>query len=249
MYSVELGKAINYFISFLYFIGLWSRCSKFGMPLFYSVDYVLYLVGIVAVAFLTDSNDEIIFQTEMSIVVIVATFKFWFLIWRKEDVMGILERTCKFSVQDRDSFMMVEKKRKTITDVAVVVFVILHVAVIFATIVVPFFGSERQIFFKVAFPLDWKNDLLAFWLVSGFVFTGVCLSLYSIVMSIFIWYSMVNCALRYEVLGNDLRNMGKIKSQEESEDQREMSARAKRALFQQDLINAIDNHQIIRKYD
>jgi len=80
---------------------------------------------------------------------------------------------------------------------------------IFACSGVTLLGGERVLFEEIAFPLDYKNNDVAFWIAFVFLSTENVLAMATTVVSIAIWYLLLMCSLRYEVLGGELKSMGR----------------------------------------
>lgn len=96
---------------------------------------------------------------------------------------------------------------------------------------------------KIAFPLDWRNDETAFWIATIFLFTDVFLAISAILLSMIIWYLMLNCSLRYELLGIELKRLG-----EKNEKRMEaLSNKEKQNMFRHDLKVVVDTHVHIRR--
>lgn len=119
------------------------------------------------------------------------------------------------------------------------------VVVFFEIGILPFLGSEKALFVKIGFPLDWEHSEIAFWIANIFIFTELFLSMTSFLFSITIWYLMLNCSLRYEVLGCELRKMGgnrqKLKLRVPEKEQH--------LAFAHDLKKSIEAHQHHREYN
>lgn len=252
MYSFKMSKVIGYIIALFHSLGLWQRdvmpndrITKF--KLFYFANYTLYLMSLIVGAIINDKIDDRIFLVDMALVALGCIFKLWLIIWRKNQVADILDRICNFSVQDYDNFKLVNDKLTKFINFVIVLLVFLNIGGGFATLVFPFFGSEKKLFYNIALPFDSGSNKIAFFIASAFIFTGVNLTIIAFSLSVLIWYSMIICALRYEVLGNEIKNMVTSKCAEELESKRKMTDMENQSTFRKDLINAIESYQNIRK--
>lgn len=253
MYSFKMSKVIAYIIASLHYLGIWHRddvannCEKI-IKLFYFTLYTLYLISLTVGAIVNGNNDERIFLIAMSIVALGSVFKLWMLIWRQNQVSDIINRICKFSVQDYDSFKRVNDKLSKFINLIVVLFVCLNIGGAFATLVLPFVGSDNKLFYNIALPFDSGSNKITFFIASAFIFIGVNLTIISFLLNVVIWYSMIICALRYDCLGNEIRSIGTSKCAKELKNERKIDKVEEQETFRNGLINAIYSHRNIRKY-
>lgn len=94
--------------------------------------------------------------------------------------------------------------------------------------------------------MDYKNYEIAFWLALAFIFTELTISAAISAFSLIIWYLMLNCAMRYKKLGNEITKMG-VRT-DETKNERKIMEVKKQNLFLRDFIVAMNSHQYIRKY-
>lgn len=183
-------------------------------------------------------------MAEAAIVASIMTVKLCYLIWRKNEILEILNNIGVYSIQDREEFNLVNDKLKKFMKFAFVLIVTVCTGWFFA-LVVPIFRSDRELFLKIGFPLELKNNEIAFWIATGFIFGAAILSMIAIFISVVIWYLMISCALRYEILGIRIRNMG---TSEAILEQPNISDVEKHKIYLEDLTAAIESHQQTRKY-
>lgn len=243
-------------IALFYRLGIWNSDDNdvvagargTRIKLFFSAYYLCYFLSL-TIGAITDHNlDEGILLMDFSIVVYVAAVKLWFIFWKNKQIAAILDKICNFSVKDLCSCKMIEDKLKSFITFVIVLLVTITIGVIVAAIV-PLFRSDRKLFLNIALPFDPTSNQILFWLGNAFFFGGSFLTITSFLLSFIIWYSMINCALRYEALGNEIRNMGTLKiASELGKKRKRLTAKEKQEAFHQDLINAIDSHQKLREY-
>lgn len=252
MYRVELKKIINFMMSLFYCLGMWHRgdeatVRETGIKLFLSFYYLLFPMLLMAGAIFSYDNDESIYLTQASIMSAVISIKAFFIIWNKKLILEMLNQCGVYTVENRGDFNLVKNTLQKFDKLIVALLVVLSVSGLIVS-GYPFLGSERNLFLNIAFPLDWKNNEIAYWLVNAFMFTELFLTFIVFLSSVIIWYLMLNCALRYKILGNQIRNMGVIKTVEIGAKKRKISEKEKQIIFLRDLIAAIDTHQQIREY-
>lgn len=248
MHSVGIHKGIAHLISYYYRIGFWHRgdeptAKELRIKCFYCIYYLLFLLSLVVGAIKSDNYDDMIFLSEVSVVVVVLSVKMWFFIFKQKQIIEMLNRICVFSIRQQHDFTSVDEKLRKFMKLVTAFAILLNVSGVFAGILPPLLGSEKNLFFKIAFPLNWKENEVAYWIAVTFTFTEVYLSLITVSFTIIIWYLMTNCSLRYEVLGNEIRNMGQINK----ENKRKISDKEKQDLYLHDLKASIDDHLHIRE--
>lgn len=95
---------------------------------------------------------------------------------------------------------------------------------------------------NVAFPLDWKNNEIAYWMANAFFFTEITLTILSVLFSVIIRSLLISSSLRYEILGCQIRNMGTTNKMPKKRKTLQVEN-----LFLKDLIAAINSHQHTEK--
>ncbi|XP_037025558.1 odorant receptor 94b-like [Bradysia coprophila] len=213
MHSTKTHKVINLMISFFYHIGFWHRganptVNELKAKFFYCIYHALFLLSLVVGAITTENVDKKIFLSEVAIAIVVLLIKLCLLIWKQSQILVLLNRFCVFSIRDDDDASYFNEKlgrfMKFVTG-----FLITALFVGFSeSVVLSFVGSEKSLFLEIAFPLDWKHNDIAFCITTFFIFTEVFLAIIAVLFSILIWYLLLICSLRHDVLGSELRKLG-----------------------------------------
>nr|QGW45383.1 odorant receptor 10 [Bradysia odoriphaga] len=249
MRSYKIQSEINNMITFFYRIGFWHRGPDASpvqliVKLFYCILYSQFTASLVGGAIINPSIGETVFLVETSIITIVFLAKLCFLMWKQNEIVELLNGICIFRIRYDEDFNRVDVKlRKFIKFVKVVVLVTL-VACVVEGILIPIIKSGKYLFYKIAFPWDWKTNDVAYVAAVTFVFIEILMSLAAFFFSIIIWYVLLNCSLRYEVLGNELRKTG---SECDIEIESKISGQERKNIFYTDLKESIDNYTQIRK--
>lgn len=248
MYSnkVELDSKINLMISLFYKLGLWYHRDDEGtvkgrpIKLFYSIYHALFPISLIGGAFVTDDNDESIALAEAGIMTAVIYVKLFFIIWKEDEIRQLLNEICVYRIADHKEFTAVNEKLQNFVKFLTAFSVTNCCSASCAAAIVPFIGSEKSIFFNIYFPLDYKNDEISFWIAFVFIFVQFALAMIGILFSIVMWYLLMNCALRYGILGRQIINMGANKTID--------SVRAGKDRFEEDLIAVIATHEHTKRY-
>lgn len=252
MYCIKIPKAITNIMSLFYRLGIWNgqeepTVRETRIKFFYTVYYLSFPISLLVGAFTNNDTDESIFSAELGIAAVVLSLKFSHIIWKKNQIIEMLTSVGVYSVEDREEFNLVDDKLKKFTKfISVLVFMSLTAGSFAA--VVPLFGSDKVLFLKIAFPLDWNNSEIAFWIATTYIFTQIFFSAITVLVSTIIWYLMVSCALRYKILGSQITKMGVVRKCEATANKDSISVKDKQILFLRDFVAAIDSHQHTREY-
>lgn len=214
MHSIKIHKLIALLMALFYLTGIWHRGDKptireFKIKLFYGIYHILGVLALGFGAILNEKHDQTVFLTEASIAVGVYSFKLWTLIWQQNQIRDLLNRVCEFSIRNDDDYRRYNEKLGRFMKFVVALLLTVFVGS-FESVVVPFLGSEKTLFFQIAFPFDYRNSEIAFFFAYAFVFTITVLTIIAVFVSVLIWYFLLNCSLRYEVLASELRNTGRV---------------------------------------
>lgn len=251
MYSIQLPAGINQMIEFLYRFGFWHRGDKATVretasKLFYTIAIFCFPASLMAGAIETETSDEFIFLTLTAIITTVMSIKLLYLIWKKKEILNFLQRICIHSFKNEMEFTLVDEKLKRVIKIITSFYFSVIFAAITASIVVPFVGSEKKLFYNIGFPLNYKNNEIAFWIALIFSFFEIMLAVVSILFNIFIWYFFLNISLKYDALGIRLSILGENGVAKLAK--RKISEKEKQDLFKRDLVAGVESHKNINEY-
>ncbi|XP_037038439.1 odorant receptor 43a-like [Bradysia coprophila] len=249
MHSIRIHKVIMLIISSFYLIGVWHRGDKptvkeIRRKRFFCIYFPLFLLSLVVGAIKNYKKDEAIFLTEVAMGVAIVCVNFWLLIWKQNEILSLLNQVCVVSIRNDDDFNNVTVKVGRLMKFVLVFVIASIVTGTLASVVLTFFGSEKSLFLKIAFPLDYRNSEIALWIATVFLATEYFFTIILISFSVIIWYLLLMCALRYEVLGSGLKNLGRIR---ENGNDEKMTEKQKQINFFEDLKRAINDHIHLRE--
>lgn len=247
MYAVNVPEIIHLIIKAFYRTGLWHLGDEVtvGMmltKLFFSIYHVLLPLSLFVRAYTTDKSDESIFMIEMGFVFSVLTIKLLYIIWRKKEIVALVNRFGVYSLDNLEQFAMADDKMQSFNKITKFFIVVIYLTNLVAVPVFPFIGSDKKLFYDIAFPLDWRNNDFAFWMAFMFLNTELLLSIVAFLFSALTWYLMISCTIKYEILGMFLINMG-IRNNTSIK-----SASDKRNAFLQDLVVAVNSFSQVKGY-
>ncbi|XP_037040295.1 putative odorant receptor 71a [Bradysia coprophila] len=245
MHSTRIHKVIDQMISFYHGIGLWQgndmpSVSQLRLKSFYSVYYLSFVFSLSIGAITGGTIDKSIFVAEISIISTVLITKLSMFLWKQKQIMGLLNRICVFSIRNDEEFAFFNAKVEKF-----IKFVIAYgcAAIIgeLGCMVFPFFGNERLLIMDIAFPLDWKNSEIGFWMAYIFFVISLVATSPAISFSILNWYLLLHCSIRYQVLGMEIIKMGRITGQAK------ITEKKRQAIFYQDLVASIEAHVHLKR--
>lgn len=213
MHHNKINATINHLITPLYFLGIWACQDEATVPrtmvkLFYTIYYITFPISLLCGAIVNRGDDGIVFLIEMCFITGVLAMKNVFLIWEKEQILEILYRSSNLIADIGNGKIKRYNLLSIFEKLTVVLIGVITLAGIVVTILYPYFTFERTLFFKIAFPLDWRNNQMAFLLVNLFIFTQTFYSIIPVIFSVLMWYSLLNCTLAYKVLQVRMQSIG-----------------------------------------
>lgn len=254
MFRVELHKNIELILSVFYRIGFWHRgdeetVSERRVKLFYSfysfLMFILLMWGVLA----SGTKDEFVFSVETTLIGVVTEVKLFYIIWRKKEILELLNRICVYSIDDHEKFNQVNDKLNKLMNFVAVFVIMVFCCGYCGTLLAPLLGHEKKLLLIIGFPLDYKNDKFAFWLAVTLTFIGMHIFATAICLSPIVWYLMVNCGLRHSALGEQIKKMGERKLVEETTETLKVSNTERDNLYLCDLHEAIASHKCLEEYE
>lgn len=251
MYRFELPDGITTFYTIFYRIGFWHRGDEPTrreklFKILYFMYYSTFIISIVIGAIQSDNTAEKVLLVEYSMQCAVLALPLFKILWRKTEILEMLTRIGVYSTNNHEGFTYASEKIKLVMKFLTFYFYLVHTSGVLAGIE-PFCLSERTMYIKLAFPLDWKNSFFGFVLANFFVYSQIFFTLNIFAFTIMLWFSLMTGQLRYRVLGHEIRNMGVVETSETT-GKRNISDKEQQKLFRRDLVAAIDTHQRIREY-
>lgn len=247
MHSIQLHNSANQAMESLFRLGVWQHSETKAsireviVKLFFSIYPFFFPISLMAGAIKSVSFDECIMLIESVLLTLVLSIKILYIIWKKEECVGFLNRICVHSIEDHAKFTSVNDQLNTFMKGAKGFLIIAYVAGFISTVAIPMLGNGRKLFFNIGFPLDYQNSETSFWLATIFIATEGVLMTSAVVFTLFMWYLFLNSGLKYDLLGEQLRNLGVIRTS----NKRKISVSDKQKLYLQDLIAGIEGYNQI----
>lgn len=107
----------------------------------------------------------------------------------------------------------------------------------------PLLSDEKRLPLNGYFPLDWQNSEIAYGMIYAFIMYELILCVLCGVLSNFIvWYQIMACGTKYEILRNEFTNMFIVRGETKS------SVAEEQQLFLEELHALIKTHLKLREY-
>ncbi len=259
---MEIDPSIQRIMELYYAVGIWQNNSsgcksrkfiRVSVFLFFAISYPVAMAGGLAS---NDFRDNIIIFT-IRVVVAVFAFKGFYIFFKQDEILSLLNSTCIQSVRHNDCLL---KNTLHSLHKCCAIFVVLSTLLTLIIIILstPLYSYKLSIY--ISFPLVYEIRNAAHWMTHSFVLINdLFVFLVSFISSI-MWYVILNCSVQYNILGNRLKNVGmrsklnrqifsKAENLTQDLDNRMISQQTKnRSLFESELIECIEMHKQLEKY-
>lgn len=225
---------------------LLGKVAKFFCFLIYSSFFISLVCGV----YLSDDKNESIFLAAMSLAVGVIIVKLNYMLWLQEEIYNFIYDIGTHSMTDEKEFLKCTKKIDNFMNfvTAFLTMTLFGVIPIFV-FCLPIFSNEKKLPLKIAFPWNYRHNECAYWAAYFYTLFGYLYTLVCMLVTIIIWYVMLNCSIKYESLANQFRNMSFIGTRNittKSVNENNLSEKSK--LIFRDFTYLMKAHQKLRKY-
>lgn len=241
MYTIEIPHIINQIYAVFYGLGMWDIKDRITIyeilqKLFHVIYYLSFLTSTAIGAIITDDLDDFVFSTAIAIIATVQLCRLFVIIWKKDEILMLVNQSGLHFTEELGEFIQVNKKLKKFE--RFVKYVILALLVeAFLMLIFPIFFRGKLL---ISSAFYWQNSQISFWIIHIHTVLGCTHSIVCILLSVIVCYLMINCAIKYEMLGNRLKNMGA-----DTNDPKVSKTEHQQLLFLKDLIDLIEAHQNI----
>jgi len=217
--------------------------------------YIAFVASIGVGGQLTVDKDQRIFVSLMSVLASVHGYRVWLVLWRKTEILKSVDEMGIYYTKDKKKFDQLNGYLKLFMKFGDLFTIVTDVGIVAVASIYPILSrlsGKRGLFFSNAFVLDYSTSDVSYLAVNIFVNVGmfqiavVCSTIIPIV-----WYLMISLVFRYQILRNQLTNLGKGFTTEDTLDghaQPKLSAREHQLLFIKDLLMAMRDYHKINRY-
>lgn len=247
MGSIGNPKVINRVVNVLYNIGFWHQgdiptARELRSKLFYGIYYSLFVLSTVVGGIINEEIGKQVFLLEALLISSVLFIKFGFLIWNQRRILDLLHRIGTFSVRNDNLVEILNGKLGGFSK-CLYALIAAEAITCLEVIIIPFVGSEQNLFLEIAFPWDYKNSEIAYWAAHIFVLVATVLSMLITILSMIIWYLLLSCSLRYTILDSELKKIGQMG------DEIKVSKKMRHNMYARDLIECVVVHLHTKEYE
>lgn len=241
MFNIEIHKTYDRITSVFYGFGIWSRNDRSSYQGFevylipYLVFYAIFPVLLAFEACVSDNLNATIFLADEATATLVVTVKLAYLLWKQTEIHSLLHEISSYSIVDQNQFLQIKKELKNFTNFVIFYLWLVAVGCCFL-LCLPLLSSEKKLPFNINFRLKWSYSEVAYLIEYSYITFALLLSCVCVLLNPIIWYMMLNCSMKYQILGSRLKNMGRRLEAEEKH------------FFLQELIESIKIYQHLRKY-
>lgn len=178
------------------------------MKLFQFFFRASFVISLGSGALTTNDKEDSVYLAAVTIGVSVQVVKVFYIIWRKNEILTFIHQIYSVIVEYHDEYSSVNNKVKNLMKFGKIYMLLCCITLVFAFVFYAVEG-QRNLPLNIAFPLDWNNSEIGYWV--AFVYLAIHSTLYSmisLVVNILIWYLMSIFAIKYELLGKAFKRMG-----------------------------------------
>lgn len=252
-YTIQPHRIIGQIIEILKFAGMWGTDSR---PVFIDVLTkvfhfslsTLFFVALIVASLSSANRNESLYLAAVAVSAAVHSVKLVYVLGKKDQLLTFLKNVCYHSVRDSKHFGMVEQRINSFAKFGFIFLVLVTVGILgFYILTLPIFSSDTDdvnLPLRVAFPLDWKNNRINYWIAHLFVIGAISTDAIVISFSVVCWYTLFNCSLKYKILGNQLRALGRWTDDTVVSN---LSPNEREELFSQNFAELVTAHRNIRE--
>ncbi len=213
MYKIELNQTLCRIVEIFYYMGIWDKDNKPTFPKFLKNFFQALIIALFAIflatnALLCDDKNESIFVGQVVVLTTVILVKCLYLILKKQDILAFLyDPIMSHSTEDRKQHNQSHQKiDKFMKFTHFYLFMLIVPLILTIGIKLPIISSDKGLPMFISF--SWNNSEIIYWLAFVFVSLSMVLCVTINLLSILIWYIMLNYSIEYEHLGSKIRNLG-----------------------------------------
>lgn len=248
MYNIKLHSTVTKMTNVFYHFGMWGNenenaSRQMAKKLLHFVPFATFLISAALGAFVSQDWNECVFMAVAAVMIAVLTLKLFYICWRREMILRFLHEVSEHSIKHHNTFIRINNRIESFIKFGYAFLAMILMAQLSLT-VPPLFLSEKILSINIWFPLDWKTSAISYW-IAYFFAAGSLLYLCVIsFLTIILWYMMLNCTIKYEILGDQFREMGEM----EATPNKSLIPKAdKEKAYLRNLYALIETHQNIKE--
>lgn len=154
-----------------------------------------------------EKRSDLILLGPSSLYCCMSTLRIFIVMYNFKNIKRNYDKIIGFEVNTEEfEDTQIKIKRFSRNSVAYVVFLF---SALGSAVFEPFFKKERMMPIPIWFPLDYRNNIMYFWIGYWFSFFGILsLVVLDSFIPIFIWFLIYSNALKLKMLGNRISKLG-----------------------------------------
>ncbi len=254
VYNIKPHRIISQIIASLTFLGLWEKDGQFFIikwlkKLIYCLICSFFCVALLWGSYLSDNTNESFFLTAAAIAALLHIAKLISVLTKKDQILYFLNDICAHSFSDFVEFNEVQERLNNFAKFGYAnIFIAISGIVGFHIVTLPIFSTEVALPISIGFPLDWKKNRVNYWLAHSFVASGILAVTIVYFFTMVYWYIMLNCSIKYKILGNQIRALGQTTPTTETTCKNGVSPMEKNQLLSKCFVHLVRSHRNIQKF-
>lgn len=181
-----------------------------------SIGFVTALIGGSLIA---EDYNESLYLLTAGIIVGVLIFKTYLNYSKGTQILTVLHAICIHSVPNSEELPYQLKRKLNNFKIFSIFFLGIILVILFTFLILycPILSAEKKLPFNIWFPFGWKRYALAHWLAYSYIIFCLTFNSFMCLLTLIIWYIMLNCSIKYQILGQHFKNLGTIQSVENDE--------------------------------
>ncbi|XP_037050332.1 odorant receptor 94b-like [Bradysia coprophila] len=212
MYTITIDKTFEFFMKIYYTTGIWPRkdeslLRQSAKRLFYASFGVFFPIIFVLNSIFCEDPDESLFSVQMAIIVSIFYLRFLYALFTKSSILEFLAQLDHYIESRKEYEQINQKTNKFITFVRSYVAMLWLTAFVLIISRLPLFSSDRGLPYFISF--SWNDSEIIYWLAFLFMTLEICVFSISATFTPFCWYLLLNFSIKYDMLGNSLKRLGR----------------------------------------
>lgn len=217
--QIEIHPLIQQIIRAYYKFGVWQYedakwYRKLGRIIIFLLGSIGFTTALIGGSLIAEDYNQSLYLLTAGIIVGVLIFKTYLNYAKGSQILTVLHAISLHSVPNSDELpYQVNRKLNNFKKLAIfflgIVFVILFT---FLILYCPIITSEKRLPFNIWFPFDWKRYTLAHWLAYSYIIFCLTFNSFICLLTLIIWYILLNCSIKYQILGQRFKNLGALQS-------------------------------------
>lgn len=257
MYNIKVPTTIKQIITIYHRFGIWQNNEeniyrKWARRSIIIILQFTFLPSLAVGALQSDSMDDSMLLSALVLQCSILNAKMWYILLKESDILEFIYDMGVYTIHSHEEFIDAKKKLKRLMNFARF-FVGMSFAGGFLLLGFPLISiKSKTLPLNISFPLNWKESIFNFSVAYLYMLILIVLNIASSLITIFIWFLMMNCSIQYRNLRYLFKSSALMTTQVAtvpiSRQRKLISESGKQNLFLLDLIGAIKIHRNIQEY-